>query len=299
MKEIDQNEFRKLYLEEEYSTRELAEYYSVAQTTIRRWLKKWEIPTRSPSEARQTSRYKEKAEKNAEKMRDRVTLTCLYCLKEFEVKRALSDQKYCSRECFYAHTKEKTKEANQVEVTCTQCGKKYLTAKRNTQLHERKFCSFACQGQFKKENFTKENSPCYNRIERSCGYCGKKLLIPPHRDKYEKVYCDEICMGKDYETRMTKEGNPRWRGGKLGFYGSNWTKARNEALERDNHVCKLCQKEPTSASPLHVHHIIPIKLFDQPEDANYLDNLVCLCSKCHAFIHSKGNTKKQFLSTDI
>jgi 5-methylcytosine-specific restriction endonuclease McrA len=32
---------------------------------------------------------------------------------------------------------------------------------------------------------------------------------------------------------------------------------------------------------LHVHHIIPLREFDEPEEANTLSNLVTVCTSCH------------------
>jgi len=32
---------------------------------------------------------------------------------------------------------------------------------------------------------------------------------------------------------------------------------------------------------LHVHHIIPARQIDDPEERNGMNNLICLCRRCH------------------
>jgi hypothetical protein len=60
------------------------------------------------------------------------------------------------------------------------------------------------------------------------------------------------------------------------YYTSGWTEARRKALARDR-VCQDCGRR----SGLHVHHIEPVRAFDDPADAHYLENLVVLCESCH------------------
>jgi len=87
---------------------------------------------------------------------------------------------------------------------------------------------------------------------------------------------------------------PRRAGRKLGFgyvervrdYGSNWKEQRNKAIERDRYRCQSCgdhinELRDEESSGLEVHHIVPIREFDEPEDANFQENLITLCSKCH------------------
>lgn len=71
-----------------------------------------------------------------------------------------------------------------------------------------------------------------------------------------------------------------------GRYGSNWRSARLEALDRDRWRCQDCGVEngeyvAETGKSLDVHHIIPIREFDNAEEANFLLNLVTLCESCH------------------
>jgi 5-methylcytosine-specific restriction endonuclease McrA len=82
-------------------------------------------------------------------------------------------------------------------------------------------------------------------------------------------------------------GHPRWKdgGGREKYYGSNWDEIRAKALNRDDHCCVVCKKgeEELGMSP-DVHHIMPLRRFDEPEDANFLENLVTLCKKHHGYV---------------
>lgn len=82
------------------------------------------------------------------------------------------------------------------------------------------------------------------------------------------------------------DANPNWAGGYENYYGSNWNRKRSEALERDSFECLVCGMVPEEHHDrynrgLDVHHIRPVQTFDEPEDANTLDNLVTLCDRCH------------------
>lgn len=70
------------------------------------------------------------------------------------------------------------------------------------------------------------------------------------------------------------------------YYGENWREQREKALERDNYECRVCgltneQHQAAHDQSLHVHHIQPLRTFDEPEDANDVENLVVLCQGCH------------------
>lgn len=77
------------------------------------------------------------------------------------------------------------------------------------------------------------------------------------------------------------------RNGNIGHYvSSSWRNARKKALDRDGHECQECgmsQEEHINSynTGLNVHHIIDIVEFEDPADADDLDNLQTLCVKCH------------------
>jgi hypothetical protein len=82
------------------------------------------------------------------------------------------------------------------------------------------------------------------------------------------------------------ELNSNWNGGYGGYYGESWHEKRREARKRDDYECQACgmgDAEHVSefGYGLEVHHIKPVRTFDNPDDANYLTNLVTLCTPCH------------------
>lgn len=71
--------------------------------------------------------------------------------------------------------------------------------------------------------------------------------------------------------------NPMWRGGYEGEYGHTWPRKRKAALERDGYECQACGSD----EELHVHHHRPVRTFENPNDAHFLENLVTVCVECH------------------
>lgn len=72
-------------------------------------------------------------------------------------------------------------------------------------------------------------------------------------------------------------------------YGMNWKEQRRRALGRDRFRCQSANcgmthnehKEEYDGEGLHVHHIVRVRAFDRPEDANFLENLITLCDEHH------------------
>lgn len=76
------------------------------------------------------------------------------------------------------------------------------------------------------------------------------------------------------------------------FYKSKqWRLVRHEALERDNYECVMCKEAGKYAKCQNVHHIKELK--DRPDKALDLDNLMCVCIKCHNYIHDRYQTKAE------
>lgn len=80
------------------------------------------------------------------------------------------------------------------------------------------------------------------------------------------------------------ESNPNYIDGRGQgrSYGPEWPKARKKAIERDGGECVSCG----SRSGLHVHHHIPVRMFEESDrhtvgDAHQLWNLTTLCNSCH------------------
>ena len=202
---------------------------------------------------------------------------CGVCGSEFTSSK--KDMKYCSPKCGSKSQKKR------VIIECEWCEVEFETT---PSLSKRKrFCSLDCKTDWFSDHFRGENHPNYkdNTVERECSTCGVCFEVKQHvidsRD-HNRVFCSRKCSNRWKSEKWVGENNPLYKGGDS-YYGENWHRQRKRALRRDQHRCQDCRaisselpREPS------VHHIIPIRDFDVPENANYLDNLICLCQTCHS-----------------
>jgi len=111
-----------------------------------------------------------------------------------------------------------------------------------------------------------------DRISRSCDCCGEEMcLLPSTVRQGHGRFCSNACL---YAWLSEDEG---------AVYNGRWREVRRQVLERDDHRCQKCGvtvaeigQEPD------VHHIKPVRTFDDPQEAHKLGNLVALCPSCHA-----------------
>jgi DEAD/DEAH box helicase domain-containing protein len=68
-------------------------------------------------------------------------------------------------------------------------------------------------------------------------------------------------------------------------YGPSWQKQRDLARARDGFRCQVCGI-PEGAKAHHVHHKIPLRMFETTEQANQLANLITVCNSCHRKIET-------------
>lgn len=183
-----------------------------------------------------------------------------------------------------------------LDVACTQCGVIFHTSKQRLRKNKKgNFCSLKCYDAFRRE--TGYNKPPPRKDDPSktlnlvCSQCGKEFKrkiynIKP--SKYGVTFCSRKCAGHWRSENLTGEDSPNWKGGYHYEYGgSHWKRQRRLARERDHHICQDCGiTEQEWGYKLDVHHIVAYDLFDDPKDANHLNNLVTLCRKCHSKYHN-------------
>lgn len=111
----------------------------------------------------------------------------------------------------------------------------------------------------------------------------------------ETVGVDHSCV-RDWMDRhgidrreIAGENHPAWKGGEDRYYGPFWPEARRMALRRDQYRCQRCgitdpEHIEERGRGLHVHHIKPVRTFDDHEEANDLGNLISLCTGCHSAV---------------
>ena len=96
---------------------------------------------------------------------------------------------------------------------------------------------------------------------------------------------------------------PNWKGGvtperQTLYRSEEWKAAAALVWARDKATCQRCglnheQVEPQKrVRKFCIHHIVPFSVKELRTDPN---NLVVLCAACHRWVHSKGNTERQFI----
>lgn len=193
-----------------------------------------------------------------------ITVTCLQCDKSFkkpanEVRRSKTGRHFCSYECHQASQR------NRASVKCPVCSTDFIV-KAYRLRQPALFCSRRC----KAIGAGGGSQLVY------CEWCGQDFRKKASQiNKYN--FCSRPCMGKWQSTHIRGEQSPSWRGGYQPYYGADWKTNRRLVRERDGHACQACN----SMDDLEVHHIKPVRLFPNANDANDLANLVTLCRVCH------------------
>lgn len=140
-----------------------------------------------------------------------------------------------------------------------------------------------CGDTFKYYPSDKSGVYCPSCVSDDSVSWGGTKLFGEDNPMFGKTGRDNPMFGK------TGEDSPTWRGGYDDTYNGEWHSKRKEALQRDDHTCQRCERsrEELGQSP-DVHHIEPVRTFDDPKDAHYVDNLVSLCRRCHGLVEHGG-----------
>jgi len=191
-------------------------------------------------------------------------------------------KRFCGHECYGDHRSENIvgednplyKEKSVLE--CKQCGEEYEVWPALEE--ESKFCGKECHDKYQTGRAQKDK---LDTIEVECDVCGESVMRYPST-KSETTICSEKCMS-EWASKKKGEDNPAWKGGYEDYYGDNWIEQRRKIRQRDNYRCQSCGiHEDEYGQELSVHHITPVREFEQVEQANELSNLVSLCRSCHS-----------------
>lgn len=194
----------------------------------------------------------------------------------------------------------------QIPVNCNNCNTE-ISIPPSELKHKHHFCNRKCFDEFSGKGMRKgENHSSWKGgdVEIECAYCHEHVMIS--QSKYNQslktnsnLFCNSTCMGKwrsdnfvgenspsfglkrSDETKLkhsiARKGkflgplNPAWKGGNSGDYPITFYDIRGMVRERDDHTCQMC-----GGKAIDVHHI------DYNKKNNNIDNLVTLCSSCHA-----------------
>jgi len=144
------------------------------------------------------------------------------------------------------------------------------------------------------------------KIKRKCLTCGKELLAFPYDVKNgHGKYCSKKCVNISFKgkkatkeqmkglkigQKLSGEKHGNWKGGisKLPYSINFNKKMKKEVLKESNSICHVCgitnkKHLELCGKSLYSHHI------DYNKQNTTTDNLISLCSKCHA----KTNTDRQ------
>lgn len=68
------------------------------------------------------------------------------------------------------------------------------------------------------------------------------------------------------------------------FYGPKWKEVQAAAMARAHGKCEKCKRRKAR----HVHHILLVRYFLDPEEAHYLENTLAVCLRCHHEEHRQA-----------
>ncbi|UBF23091.1 HNH endonuclease [Haloarcula virus HCTV-16] len=180
------------------------------------------------------------------------------------------------------HTQEHGESLVRRESGCKHCGDTFEWYPREAAKDEERRTCPECYQKGRRDDG--DVHPLRKRVTVKCAWCGESLDLPPNRvEKYNFHFCDENgCLAAWRRENWTGEDAPAWKGGWREYYGSDWVQKRSEIRERDGHECRVCGvTKEEHGRHLDVHHIRPVRTFDDPNEAHSHDNMILLCPGCH------------------
>jgi len=180
--------------------------------------------------------------------------------------------------------------------TCDQCGNTFERRPSHIARSEHNFCNAKCYGAWFSEHKSGANNPNWKGgLPTSvCAQCGAPIKKLSHQlARCEHHFCNAKCHGAWLSEHYTGENNPSWRGGattERGKWEQNGAREFNAGCRRrDAYTCQLCGKVFDKRSKaLHVHH--KASFAEYPDLRSEEANGICLCKRCHLWIHSNEGT---------
>lgn len=187
-------------------------------------------------------------------------------------------------------------------MKCQFCGKSFSIQERAVRRGRGKFCSASCHGRSKIAHvnrtrkktthnagwFTTEtalgaNNPRWKPPAiKVCKNCHQSFEIKEwilRQPSNRGDFCSIECRG-EYRTKyQSGDNSPFWVGGAQTKRGRGWQEIRRIIISNQNGNCADCGAHKGKSLP--IHHIKPFRDFQNPEEANQLDNLIGLCQSCH------------------
>lgn len=134
---------------------------------------------------------------------------------------------------------------------------------------------------------------CHNLVTTDHWYCeqhrDQEAAYLAQRAKWARTNDKAYRFKYNHETRERDTGKAE----QYRFYQSKqWQALRQQALARDNHLCRYCLAVGKYTAGNTVDHIVPIE-FDQSKMTD-LDNLAVTCKECHK---AKSTWEREYYGT--
>lgn len=196
------------------------------------------------------------------------------------------DKKYCD-DCFSMEgNKNPNYQGKKKTSNCVECGSEIEYYKSNK---KGLYCS-ECQEKrpWDSVDITQLTPPHEgNKKTVHCEWCGEKI----EKDLSalsEHNFCGNNCKNKWLSEYYKGDNHPNWEENYNSSYTGDWWKNRKKALKRDGFTCQRCATHQNNLEgSLDVHHIKPLRKFDDAQKAHDINNLECLCRKCHHKVEKK------------
>lgn len=154
-------------------------------------------------------------------------------------------------------------------VKCEDCKRKFRNNQQLSSHHTKSEC---------------ESSTIYKSV--SCSFCSEIFYVNPSIEDRSK-FCSLDCFGKWRSKNIQGENHPRYKENSTDQinYRGGWKRASEKARQRDG-GCVYCgmgteEHEAKYGFKPPVHHKQRYKSFEDPYEANQLENLITLCCKHH------------------
>lgn len=292
---------RQKYLSERKTIRQIAEECNVCKTTIRNWIHKFDIETRSLLENRRPEdsplrdrewlnrEYRDKGRSSGD-IADELNVssqTVLRWLERKNIKKRdgggpakhplLEDSSW-----LYTQYHEKERKVGDI---AEELGVSSPTISRRLSEHgiEKYDGQIPLDSPLRDGDWLREE---YVEKRRTSGEIAEECDVSKPT-VYRWLRKAEIDIRE--RGHLSGEEHPNWRGGHR-RYGRGWNPAKRSFVRnRDNHTCQHpgCEitskkhKQIYSGRELHVHHLLKARDVDDPEIRNDPKNLVTLCIKHH------------------
>lgn len=206
---------------------------------------------------------------------------------------------FCDAKCRGAWQSTRTGEnapawkGTQITVQCAQCRATVQRDPSKVERNDNFFCCRTCFDLWRKTHLRGANNPNWSEpVHTTCATCGKPIDRNPARvgvTERKVHFCSKPCRYEWMGKHLSGPNNYAWKGGIANEYGPNWLAQRRMALKRDAYRCQACgaTRKQLGQTP-DVHHIQPFRTFgyipganENYQQANELQNLICLCRSCH------------------